>query len=273
MNQEKVVLITGASSGIGYQTAEKLAKQGYRVFGAARRVDRMAGLTQLGVTPVHLDITDEDSIAEMVQSVIDQAGRIDVLVNNAGYGSYGVIENVKISEAKNQFEVNIFGLARLVQLVLPHMRAQHAGKIINISSMAGRITTYMGAWYHATKYALEAFSDALRMEVAPFGIDVVIIEPGGIKTNWGLIAADHLRDSSKVTVYEQMADQAADKMQKTYTSNRLSDPMVIANAIARATNSPHPHPRYLVGYGAKVSVFMHTVLPTRVFDKLIKVMV
>ncbi len=270
MNQEKVVLITGASSGIGYQTAEMLLEQGYRVYGAARRVERMDPLQKKGLVPLKLDITKEESIVAMVDTVIKEAGKIDILINNAGYGSYGVIENVAISEARHQFEVNLFGLARLVQLVLPHMRKQQSGKIINISSMAGRVTTYMGAWYHATKYALEAFSDALRMEVKPFGIDVVIIEPGGIKTNWGLIAAEHLSESSKGTDYEAEADQAAERMKQSYTSNRLSNPQLIAKTIVKVVNRSRPKTRYLVGYGAKASVFFYTLLPTRLFDRMIK---
>lgn len=270
MNKEEVVLITGASSGIGYQTAEMLLEQGYRVYGAARRVERMDYLKKKGLIPLKLDITQEASIVNLVDKVIDDAGRIDILINNAGYGSYGVIENVSIEEARNQFEVNLFGLARLVQLVLPHMRKNKTGKIINISSMAGRVTTYMGAWYHATKYALEAFSDALRMETKPFGIDVVIVEPGGIKTNWGIIAAQHLKESSKGTDYEEEANRAAERMHKSYTSDRLSNPKLIAETIVKAVNSKQPKTRYLVGYGAKASVFFHMVLPTRLFDRVIK---
>lgn len=179
MTTKKIVLLTGASSGIGYKTAELLASLDYKVYGAARRVEKMASLSVLGITPIEMDVTDEISINQAVQKIIDQEGRIDVLINNAGYGSYGAIENVTLEEAKRQFDTNLFGVARLVQLVMPYMREQHAGKIINISSMAGRVTTYMGAWYHATKYALEAFSDALRMEVKPFGVAVVLVEPGG----------------------------------------------------------------------------------------------
>lgn len=270
MDNGKVVLITGASSGIGYQTAEMLLQQGYRVYGAARRVEKMEPLKEKGLQSLKLDITEEASIVNLVDTIIHDAGKIDILINNAGYGSYGVIENVSLQEARNQFEVNLFGLARLVQLVLPYMRKQKNGKIINISSMAGRVTTYMGAWYHATKYALEAFSDALRMETKPFGIDVVIIEPGGIKTNWGIIAADHLKESSQKTAYEIRANEAAKKMKKSYTSNRLSDPKLIAETIVKAVQSKRPKTRYLVGYGAKASVFFHTILPTRWFDSLIQ---
>ena len=194
---KKVILLTGASSGIGYQTAESLAKEGHIVYGAARRTEKMETLKQFEVKPIYLDVTDEESIKSAIDTIIGDEGRIDVLINNAGYGSYGAIEDVEINEARRQFEVNLFGLARLVQLVLPHMRKQKSGRIINVSSMGGRMTSYFGGWYHATKYALEAFSDALRMEVADFGIDVSLIEPGGIKTDWGIIAADKLANSAK----------------------------------------------------------------------------
>ena len=204
-----------------------------------------------------------------VQQIIDAEGRIDVLINNAGYGSYGAIEDVPIDEARRQFEVNLFGLARLTQLVLPHMRAQGSGRILNISSMAGRITMPLGSWYHATKYALEAFSDALRMEVEEFGIDVVIIEPGGIKTPWGLIAADHLEESSRNGVYAEQAQRVAANMRKLYSpSSSLSEPKVISRTILRALEARRPKTRYLVGFGAKPSVFLHTVLPDRPFDKV-----
>lgn len=162
---KKVILLTGASSGIGYQTAESLAKEGHVVYGAVRRTEKMETLKQFGVKPMYLDVTDEESIKSVIDTIIGNEGRIDVLINNAGYGSFGAVEDVDISEAKMQFEVNLFGLARLVQLVLPHMRKQKSGRIINVSSMGGRMTSYFGGWYHATKYALEAFSDALRMEV------------------------------------------------------------------------------------------------------------
>ena len=180
----QVILLTGASSGIGDDTAKDLAAAGHTVYGAARRVEKLEELRPFGIIPLQLDITDEDSVKKAVETIIAEQGRIDVLVNNAGYGSYGAIEDVTLDEARNQFEVNLFGLARLTQLVLPQMRAQRSGRIINVSSMGGRLTTFMGAWYHATKYALEAFSDALRMETSDFGIQVSIIEPGGIKTEY-----------------------------------------------------------------------------------------
>lgn len=265
-----VILITGASSGIGYQTAKNLSDQGHTVYGAARRLDKLEALQSFGVRPIRMDVTDDDSLESAVNEIIKNEGRIDVLINNAGYGSYGAIEDVTIAEAKKQFDVNLFGMARLTQLVLPYMRKQHSGKIINTSSMGGRLVSYMGAWYHATKYAVEAFSDALRMETADFGIKVSLIEPGGIKTNWGFIAADNLEKSAQGGAYEQQAIKTARGMRKQYNSKMLSDPQVISKAIARAVNSKHPKSRYLIGFGAKPLVFIKTILPTRSFDFIMK---
>ena len=265
----KTALVTGASSGIGEETARTLHKLGYTVYAAARRTDRLKQLTNVGIHALTMDVTDDESMTNGIEKIIAETGRIDVLVNNAGYGSYGAIEDFPIDEARRQFEVNLFGLARLTQLVLPHMRARGSGRILNISSMAGRITSPLGAWYHATKYALEAFSDALRMEVEEFGIDVVIIEPGGIKTPWGLIAADHLEESSRNGVYAAQAQRVAANMRRLYSpSSNLSEPKVISNAILRALEARRPKTRYLAGFGAKPSVFLHTVLPDRLFDKV-----
>ena len=269
-NMKKIILLTGASSGIGYQTAESLAKEGHIVYGAARRIEKMEDLKQFGVKSIYLDVTDENSIKNAVDTIIGKEGRIDVLINNAGYGSFGAVEDVDISEAKIQFEVNLFGLARLVQLVLPYMRKQKSGRIINVSSMGGRLTTYFGAWYHATKYALEAFSDALRMEVSDFGIDVSLIEPGGIKTDWGIIAADKLENSAKGGAYEKEAMKTAKGMKKQYSGNLLSNPIVITKAISKAVNSNRPKARYLIGFMAKPLVFLHTILPAKVFDKIMR---
>lgn len=262
----KVILITGASSGIGYQTAQKLAEQGHKVYGTARRVEKMSPLEKFGVTPLKLDVTDQVSIDAAIKQVIAESGRIDVLINNAGYGSYGAIEDVAIAEAKQQFEVNLFGLASLTKAVLPYMRKQKSGRIINTSSMGGRLVSYFGAWYHATKYAVEAFSDALRMEVKPFGIDVVLIEPGGIKTNWGFIAADHLERSGKDGAYAAATKKTAAGMRKQYSGSMMSDPKVIANAMSKAVNRRRPRTRYVVGMGAKPLIFMHAILPARAFD-------
>ena len=251
-------------------SAKNLAAAGHTVYGAARRVEKLEELRPFGVIPLQLDITDEDSIKKAVETIITEQGRIDALVNNAGYGSYGAIEDVTLDEARNQFEVNLFGLARLTQLILPQMRAQRSGRIINVSSMGGRLTTFMGAWYHATKYALEAFSDALRMETSDFGIQVSIIEPGGIKTDWGMIAADKLEESAKGGAYESIARKTAENMRRHYSSESLSDPAIISKAITHAIEAKKPKTRYLIGFMAKPAVLMHAVLPDRTFDKIIR---
>ena len=266
----KVVLITGASSGIGYMAAKLLAEKGNIVYGAARRVEKIEELRPFGVIPVRMDITDESSIRSCVEKIISEQGRIDALVNNAGYGYYGAIETVAIEEAKKQFDVNLFGTARLTQLVLPYMREQHNGRIVNVASIAGRMTLYLGAWYHASKYALEAFSDALRMEVKPFGIDVSIVEPGGIRTDWGLVAADNLIASSCGSVYEKHAVNQAGLMRSAYSGNMLSKPELIAGAIVKAVSSRRPKCRYTLGRGAFSLLLLHGILPSRVWDSVVR---
>lgn len=269
--KQKVILITGASSGIGYDTATRLAKQGHKVYGAARRIDKMQPLKELGVTPIKMDVTDDASMIAGVNAVMEAEGRIDVLVNNAGYGYFGAIENVSMEEARKQLEVNVFGLARLTQLVIPHMRQQGSGRIVNLASIAGKLALYFGGWYHVSKFAVEGFSDALRMELKPFGIDVVIIEPGGIRTEWGVIAADHLAESSKGTVYEQAALNEANAMKYTYTRAKLlSNPSVIAKAICKGVNRRHPKARYRTGRGSHSLVFLHWLLPSKWWDRLVR---
>ena len=266
----KVALVTGGSSGIGEATALKLQELGYTTYAAARRVQRMEHLTTTGIRPLAMDVTDEESMESGVKHILAEEGRIDVLVNNAGYGSYGALEDVPMSEARSQFEVNVFGAARLIQLVLPHMREQRSGTIINITSMGGKIYTPLGAWYHATKFALEALSDCLRMEVEPFGINVVVIEPGGINTEWGGIAAEKLRTVSGSGPYADQAGAVAESLTSETNRRRQSPPTVIANAIARAVTAHRPKTRYAVGYGARPMIFLHEVLPNRWFDAFMR---
>ncbi|HEY4017407.1 MAG TPA: oxidoreductase [Pseudonocardiaceae bacterium] len=262
----KVALVTGASSGIGESAALKLRELGYTVYGAARRVEKMKALADAGVEVLAMDVTDEASTTEGVRRIIAETGRIDVLVNNAGYGSYGAIEDVPLAEARAQFEVNVFGAAQLIRLVAPHMREQGSGRIINISSMGGKVYTPFGGWYHGTKFALEALSDSLRGELRPFGVQVVVIEPGGIRTEWGGIAADNLRKTSSAGAY---AERAA-KMGKQLGRPMGSDPKVIGNAIARAATVRRPRTRYAVGMGAKPGIFLRWLLPDRAFDGLLR---
>ena len=270
MKNEKVILITGASSGIGLDAAQTLARQGHRVWAAARRVELMEPLKNDGVHVLKMDVTDETSMQQGVETVIQAEGRIDFLVNNAGYGYFGAIENVPMSDARRQLEVNVFGLARLTQLVLPYMRKQGCGRIINTSSIAGKMAFYMGGWYNVTKYSVEAFSDALRMEVKPYGIDVVMIEPGAIKTNWGIIAAQHLKESSAGTAYEETGTRWADNMEWFYQTNMLSSPAVITKAISRAVNSRRPKARYCRGRFSSIGRIAHFVMPTRWWDAMMR---
>lgn len=270
MKNEKVILITGASSGIGFDAAQTLAQQGHCVFAAARRTELMEPLKAYGVHVIKMDVTDEKSMKDGVETLIQAMGHIDVLINNAGYGYFGAIENVPMEEARRQLEVNVFGLARLTQLVLPYMRQQKNGRIINTSSIAGKMVFYMGGWYNITKYSVEAFSDALRMEMKPYGIDVVMIEPGAIKTDWGIIAARHLKESSEGTAYEASGNQWAHNMDWFYKTNLLSSPSVITKAIVRAVNSRHPKARYCRGRFSIIGRIAHAIMPARWWDALMR---
>lgn len=266
---KKVAIITGASSGMGKSTAKFLHQQGITVYGAARRLNRMQDLKDAGMHIISLDLTDDASIQNCVNTVLEKEGRVDILINNAGYGSYGAIEDVPIEEAKRQFEVNIFGLARITQLVLPSMRAQKSGRIVNISSMGGKIFTPLGAWYHATKHALEGWSDCLRLEVKDFGIDVAIVEPGGIKTEWGGIAADNLKKTSGKGAYAKFANKVADGMKEMYAGSQLTDVDVLGKTIATAATESNPKRRYAKGFMAKPSMAIRRWLGDGIFERVI----
>ncbi len=265
----KVILITGASSGIGFDAARQLAGQGHKVYAAARRVEKMEALKEYGVVPLFLDVTDEESCSAAVQQVLDAEGRIDVLVNNAGFGFYGAVENVEMEDARRQLDVNVFGLASLCRKVLPAMRAQGSGRIINIASVAGHFSMTFGGWYCVSKYSVEALSDALRMEVKTFGIDVSIIDPSAIRTPWGLIAADNLESCSAGTVYETRAAAQTAAFRKYFGGNYFSGPSAVTKAISKAVNARRPRVRYYAGRGARTLVFLHAVLPARWWDYLV----
>ncbi|MDE5421982.1 oxidoreductase [Ancylomarina sp. DW003] len=264
---QKVVLITGASAGIGKESAIQLASKGYIVYAAARRTNKLKELESYGIRSITLDVTQEDSIINCVKTIIKAGNRIDILVNNAGYGSYGAVEDVPIEEAKYQFEVNIFGLARLSQEIIPHMRNQKSGKIINISSIGGRFGEPHGAWYHATKFALEGFSDSLRMELKQFGIDVVVVQPGAITSEWNKIARDKMFQTSGSTAYGDLVKKHISLFK--YAETRSSSPKVIADVIFKAIKSSRPKTRYVAGEGAKPLVFLKKLLSDKSFDKLL----
>ena len=267
---KSVALVTGASSGIGKATALRLAALGFTVYAAARRVERMSDLADHGIHVESLDVTDDGSMVTVVDKIVSEHGRIDILVNNAGYGSYGAVEDVPIAEARRQFDVNVFGLARLTQLVLPHMRAQRDGYIVNISSMGGKIWEPLGGWYHAAKFAVEGLSDCLRAEVAEFGIKVVVVEPGSITSEWATISADNLEAISADTPYGGQAKLIARGLRKSDTSFLASEPEVVAEAIGKAVQRTKPRTRYPVGGGARTFLFAHRVLTDRGFDRFIR---
>ena len=268
----KVCLVTGASSGIGHAAALELLRAGYTVYGVARRVEKMGGIRAAGGHVLAMDITDESDIERVVRTMIDEQGRIDVLVNSAGVGVHGAIEDIPLERARSLFEVNLFGTARLIQLVLPGMRQQRSGLIINISSIGGEIALPLGSWYYASKHAFEAFSDTLRQEVKPFGINVVIIQPGIIKTEFEKETPQELRAISGRGAYGRVAEAMAKKAETSLgEGSKASDPLVVAQAICHTIETPSPRPRYAVGYVAGTLLFLNRLLPTRLFDRMVTI--
>jgi len=264
---KKTVLVTGASAGIGRATAIYLAQNGYHVYGAARRVEKMMDLKEHGIVPVSLDVADESSLEACVGQILGEAGSIDILVNNAGTGYYGALEDMPITDAKYQLEVNLFGVARLIQLVLPAMRKNKFGKIVNISSVGGKVTLPMGSWYHASKFAIEGLSDALRKEVKPFGIDVIVIEPGGTKSEMTAIGAEYLTRVSGSTVYGALAKGVSNMY--SAIEKDAAEPIVIARLIKEGIEARNPKTRYAGAAGAKMMLFFREILSDKQFDKLV----
>ncbi|HEV2605612.1 MAG TPA: oxidoreductase [Microvirga sp.] len=265
----KVALVTGASSGIGEAIAARLLEDGYIVYAGARRLARMAALERMGARLLALDLTVDASMQAAMQRVLGKTGRIDALVNNAGYGAYGALEEVPLEEGRRQFEVNLFGLARLVQLALPAMREQRSGRIVNITSIGGKIHEPMGSWYHSTKFAVEGLSDCLRMELEPFGISVVVIEPGAIKTEWSGIAQQSLIETSGAGPYADQARTTAALLAGADKGNG-SPPELVARAVSAALAARKPKTRYVVGGGAKPLIALRWLLSDRAFDKLMR---
>jgi NAD(P)-dependent dehydrogenase (short-subunit alcohol dehydrogenase family) len=265
---DKTALVTGASAGIGDATVKRLMADGYIVYAAARRTERMAGLASAGARLIALDLTQDASIVAAVEKIRGETGRLDVLVNNAGYGSYGALEDVPMEEARRQFEVNLFGAARLCQLALPMMRAQKSGKIVNVTSIGGKFGEPFGSWYHATKFALEGLSDCLRPEARPFGIDVIVIEPGAIRTEWVGIAHESLIKMSGDTAYGPYARRHAKMFEQVETSGLPSPPEVVADGIGRAVKARRPRARYAIGGGAKRFLLVRRLLSDRILDRL-----
>ena len=266
----KVALVTGASSGMGKETAKHLLQEGFVVYVAARRLDQMDDLRVLGAIPLKMDITVDEDVVAAVKHIQAGHGGIDVLVNNAGFGMYGSMEESAITDARYQFEVNLFGMARLTQLALPEMRKKGIGIIINISSMGGKIYTPLGSWYHATKHAVEGWSDCLRIELAPFGIHVVIIEPGVIATEWGNVLLEPMLKRSGNGPYQNLTQAMAKAMRSTYEKKgAASPPSVVAEAIVKAVRARRPNTRYVIGKMAKPLLFIRKYFGDRFFDMAI----
>jgi NAD(P)-dependent dehydrogenase (short-subunit alcohol dehydrogenase family) len=266
----KTALVTGASSGIGAAIARTLLVDGYRVYVGARRVERMGELAAAGAVALSLDVTDDSSMVSAIETIRAGTGRLDVLVNNAGYGSYGSLEEVPHEEGRRQFEVNVFGLARLTQLVLPMMRSQRSGKIVNITSIGGKIYEPFGGWYHASKFAVEGMSDCLRMELAPFGIDVIVVEPGAIKTEWTEIARLNLLQHSGAGPYAVYAAAHAQVLAGADGGSVASPPEVVAKTVSAALRARRPRTRYATGGGARTVLLLRALLPDRWFDAMLR---
>lgn len=269
-NRQKTALVTGASSGMGKAIAKRLIGDGYQVYAAARNVERMADLVRLGARPLRMDVSRDAEIVAGVETILAEAGGVDVLVNNAGFGLYGPVEEITMDEARYQFEVNVFGAARLTQLLLPAMRARGAGTIVNITSMGGKIYTVLGAWYHATKHALEGWSDSLRLELEPFGIRVVIVEPGLIETGFGDAAGRGMLERSGTGPYAKLAEGVVKSMQASYGQNRGTNPDIVASTVAKSVATARPRTRYAVGAYARPMIWMRQWLGDRMFDRIIK---
>ncbi|XAS69576.1 oxidoreductase [Micrococcaceae bacterium Sec5.7] len=266
---QPIAFVTGASTGIGFEAAKKLRGKGFTVYAGARRVDKMEPLKVHGIQVLSLDVTDEASMSTAVGEILAAHGRIDVLVNNAGYGSFGSLEEVELAEGRRQFDVNVFGLARMTQLVLPAMRQAGRGRIINVSSIGGKFYEPLGAWYHATKFAVEGLSDSLRLELKPHGISVSIIEPAGTQTEWGRISGEGLLASSGNGPYSQQAKEMAAVLASTETSSMSTPPDIIADAVVHAATSARPKTRYPVGKGAAAILTLRRILPDRMFDVVV----
>lgn len=266
---KKVILITGASSGMGKESAKRLIQEGHTVYAVARRIDQMQDLKSLGGYPMQMDVTNEADIEKVVNTIIEREGKIDVLWNNAGYGLYGSVEDVSLDEARKQMEVNVFGMAAMTQKVVPYMRKAKNGLIINTSSMGGKMYFPMGAWYHASKHAVEGLSDCLRLELKPFNIKVVVLEPGFIATEFGSVLLDNFEKLPKDSAYKEMMNKIIEGTKNAAQGNGSSKPTVISDTVSKIINSNNPKTRYRVGKFAKPMVWMRVYLGDNLFDKIV----
>ena len=274
MNVSKAVLITGCSSGIGWATAERLVDVGWRVYATARSVEKMAPLEQRGCELLPLDVTDEDSMRSAIDEVERRDGPVGVLVNNAGYSQSGAVESVPMEKVRRPFETNFFGLARMCQLVLPGMRRQGYGRIVNVSSMGGKLTFPGAGYYHATKHAVEALSDALRFEVQGFGVRVSVIEPGLIRTDFAETAVGSMYGSDGENPYagfdESVAKATAENYERGPFARLGGGPEAVAEAIDHAVSVRSPRSRYAVTPSAHLFLRLRRLLPDRAWDAALR---
>ena len=273
MAVSRAVLVTGCSTGIGRATAERLASSGWRVYATARDVDAISDLAERGCEPLPLDVTHEDSMRAAVEEVERREGAVGVLVNNAGYSQSGAVEGVPMEKVRRQFETNVFGLVRMCQLALPGMRRQRWGRIVNLSSMGGKFTFPGGGYYHATKHAVESLSDALRFEVEGFGVEVVVIEPGIIRTSFADAATGSI-DGNPDGPYAGFDAAVAKAVRDNYERGPIlklgGGPEVVADVIERAIGADRPRARYAVTPSAHLFLWLRRLLPDRAWDALVK---
>jgi NAD(P)-dependent dehydrogenase (short-subunit alcohol dehydrogenase family) len=269
---QAAVLITGCSSGVGRATAHRFLRAGYPVYATARRPETLADLAEHGATTLALDVTNEESMALAVKRVEADHDAVGILVNNAAYGQHGAVEVTPMTKVRAQFETNVFGMVALTQLALPAMRAKGSGRIINVSSMGGHFTLPAGGFLHATKHAVEAISDALRMELRPFGIAVVVIEPGPIRTSFGATFNATLPPATGGP-YDRFHEEAAARVERAYEPSRRNL-VLTADAVARrieaAATSRRPRARYPVGAMSRTIITLSRLLPDRALDAVIR---
>jgi NAD(P)-dependent dehydrogenase (short-subunit alcohol dehydrogenase family) len=265
----RVALVTGCSTGIGRASALALARAGLVTYASARRVETLAELADAGCRTLELDVTDERHRADGVATILRERGRLDVLVNNAGYAEYGPVEEIELERWRRELETNLLGAVRLIQLALPGMRERRSGRIVNMSSMGGRIAFPVGAPYHASKFGLEAVSDALRLEVAPFGIDVVVIEPGLVDTGYADTASSGLHEAAEGP-YGDLARSFLATMASSYGGRNAVAPDRVADVVVRAAAARRPRTRYVVTANARLLIAARAWLPDRWWDALLR---
>ena len=267
-DEQKVVLITGTAYGIGKSTAELLIDKGHIVYGGDILVEENLYLNDIGGTALEMDVTNQEHIDKAINQIISEQGRVDVLVNNAGLGVYGAIEDVSMEDIYYQYDVNLFGLARVTKAVLPYMREKESGLIINISSVLGETYGPLAGWYLSTKHALEGWSDALRVELKEFDIDVVVVQPGAINTNFSNVTKTYIDKYRENSAYQHLYGEPITDTGNEVLSNQ-SDPIVIAKVINKAMNARNPKTRYAAGAYSKIGIFLRKVMTDKMFDRFI----